>query len=156
MSINATLIFQIIAFALLIWFVNKVLWGPLSQMMGERQKRIADGLAAGEKGKHELELAEKRAAEILREAKTQAAEVKAAAEKQVAQMLEEARTNAKTEGERQLAAAQAEIAREVNAAKEQLRTQVAGLAATGASRILKREIDAQAHADLLRDVVGQI
>lgn len=156
MNITATLIAQMVAFVLLIWFVNKVLWAPLSKMMGDRQTRIADGLAAADKGKHELELAEKRAGDLLRDAKTQAAEILAQAEKRTVQMIEEARNQARTEGERQLAAAKAEIQQEVNRAKDQLRAQVVGLAAVGAGRILKREINAQAHNDLLNDIVAQI
>ncbi len=156
MNITATLIAQMIAFVLLIWFVNKVLWGPMSAMLVERQKRIADGLAAAEKGKHDLELAEKRAKEELQTAKAKAAEIMAQAEKRANAIVDEARVNARTEGERQLAAAQAEIERETNRAKEQLRGQVASVAMAGAARILKREIDAKSHGEVLNDVIAQI
>ena len=156
MNITATLIAQIIAFVLLIWLVNKVLWGPMSAMLAERQKRIADGLAAAEKGKHDLELAEKRVQEQLQAAKAKAAEIVAQAEKRAGAMVEEARTAARVEGERLVATAQAEIEREVNRAREQLRGQVGMVAVAGASRILKREIDAKSHNDVLNDVISQI
>lgn len=100
MSINATLIIQIIAFVLLIWFVNKVLWGPMSKLMEDRQKRIADGLSAAEKGKHELELAEKRAKEVLKDAKLQAQNVLSQAEKRGTEIVEDAKVKAAEEAER--------------------------------------------------------
>jgi F-type H+-transporting ATPase subunit b len=155
-NITVTLLAQMIAFALLIWFVNKVMWGPLSGIMEARQKRIADGLAAAEKGKHEQELAEKRAKELLKEAKDQAAEIVAQGQKRASEIVEEAKTTARSEGERIVAAANAEIEREVNQAKETLRSQVAVLAVAGAEKILKREIDAKAHEALLSDVAAQI
>jgi F-type H+-transporting ATPase subunit b len=156
MNITVTLFGQIAAFVLLIWFVNKVLWGPLTQLLAERQKRIADGLAAAEKGKHELELSEKRAKETLHETKTKVAELLAQSEKRASEIVEEAKANARAEGERLLAAAKAEIEQETNRAREQLRAQVATLAAAGAGKILKREVDQQAHNDLLKDLVSQI
>ncbi len=156
MNITATLIAQIIAFVLLIWFVSKVLWGPMSAMLAERQKRIADGLAAAEKGKSDLDLAEKRVLEQLHTAKIKAAEIVAQAEKRAGAMVEEARATARVEGERLVTAAQAEIEREVNRAREQLRGQVSAVAVAGASRILKREIDAKSHSDVLNDVIAQI
>lgn len=156
MNINVTLIGQIAAFLVLIWFVNKVLWGPLTQLLADRQKRIADGLAAAEKGKHELELSEKRAKEMLHEAKTKAADLLAQSEKRASEIVEEAKVDARAEGERLLTAAKAEIEQETNRAREQLRAQVATLAAAGAGKILKREVNQQAHNDLLKDLVSQI
>ena len=156
MNITATLFAQIVAFALFIWFVNKVLWGPVTKMMADRQKRIADGLAAADKGKHEMELAEERAKELLRDAKTQAGEIIAQAEKRGNEIIEESKQTARSEGERLKSAAQAELEQEVNRAREQLRSQVAGIAVAGAQRILKREIDAKAQSDLLKDLVAQI
>ncbi len=156
MNITVTLIGQMVAFVLLIWFVNKVLWGPLSKMMGDRQKRIADGLAAADKGKHELELAEKRAVDVLKDAKGQAAEILAQAQKRATEIEEEAKEKARAEADRIVAAAQAEIDREVNQAKEQLRSHVASIALTGVERILKKEVDAKAHNALLTDLAAQI
>lgn len=156
MNITATLIGQIVAFVLLIWFVNKLLWGPLSKMMADRQKRIADGLAAAEKGRHEQELAEKRAKETLHKAKTQAAEILTQAEKRASEIVEEAKSAGRIEGQRIVSAARAEIDQEVNRAKETLRTQVGTLALAGAEKILGREIDAKAHGDLINQLVAQI
>lgn len=156
MNITVTLIGQMVAFVLLIWFINKVLWGPLSKMMADRQKRIADGLAAADKGKHEMELAEKRAKDVLKDAKAQAAEILAQAHKRASEMEEEAKEKARGEAERILTAAQAEIDREVNQAKEQLRGHVASIALTGVEKILKKEIDAKTHNALLSDLATQI
>lgn len=156
MNITATLLGQIVAFVLLIWFVNKFLWGPVSNMLAERQKRIADGLAASDKGKHELEQAEKTVKDLLHQARTKAAEILAQAEKRGSDIVEDAKKAARSEGERLLTAANAEIEREVNRAKEQLRTQVSALAVAGASKILKREIDAKSHQDLLNGLVAEI
>ena len=156
MNITATLLAQIVAFALLIWFVNKVLWGPVTKMMADRQKRIADGLAAADKGKHEMALAEERAKDLIRDAKTQAGEIIAQAEKRGNEIIEESKQTARSEGERLKSAAQSELEQEVNRAREQLRSQVAGIAVAGAQRILKREIDAKAQSDLLKDLVAQI
>ncbi len=149
MNINLTLIGQSITFAVFVWFCMKYVWPPIMGALAERKKQIADGLAAGERGRHELELAAKRAAESLREAKHQAAEVIAQAEKRAAQIVEEAKNAAKAEGDRMIAAARAEIEQEATRAREALREQVAALAVAGAERILRREIDAKAHADLL-------
>ncbi len=156
MNITVTLIAQMLAFGLLIWFVNKVMWGPLSGIMEARQKRIADGLAAAEKGKHEQELAEKRATELLKEAKDQAQEIVAQGQKRASEIVEEAKDTARAEGDRIVAAANAELEREVNQAKEALRVQVAAIAVAGAEKVLKREIDAKAHETLLNDLAAQI
>lgn len=156
MNITVTLFAQMIAFALLIWFVNKVMWGPLSGIMEARQKRIADGLAAAEKGKHEQVLAEKRATEVLREAKDQASEIVAQGQKRASEIVEEAKETARAEGDRIVTAANAEIDREVNQAKEALRTQVASIAVAGAQKVLQREIDAKAHEALLNDLAAKI
>jgi len=145
-----------IAFGLLIWFINKVMWGPLSALMEARQKRIADGLSAAEKGKHEQELAEKRAIELIKEAKEQAQDIVVQGQKRAAEIVDEAKETARAEGERIVAAANAEIEREVTQAKEVLRAQVAALAVSGAEKVLKREIDAKAHEDLLKDLAAQI
>jgi F-type H+-transporting ATPase subunit b len=155
-NINATLLGQAITFAILIWFTMKFVWPPLMAAMAERAKTIADGLAAAERGKHDLELAEKRAAEILRQGKEKASEIIAASEKRATEIVEEAKANAKTEGDRILVAAKADIDQEVFRAKEQLRTQVSAVALAGAGKILGREIDAKAHNDLLDKLVAEI
>lgn len=156
MNINATLIGQAITFAILVWFTMKFVWPPLMAAMEERAKRIADGLAQAERGKHELELAHKRASEVLHEAKSKASEIIAQSEKRASQVVEESKGTAKEEGERIIAAAQAEIQQEVYRAKEALRQQVADLAVAGAEKILRREIDAKAHANLLETIKAEL
>jgi F-type H+-transporting ATPase subunit b len=156
MNFNATLIGQSITFIFFVWFCMKFVWPPIMSALETRKKQIADGLAAADRGKHELELAAKKAGDNLRDAKSQAAEVIAQAEKRAAQMVEEAKTAAKEEGERQLAAAQANIAQETNRAREGLREQVAALAVAGAEKILRREINAQTHADLLGQLKAEL
>ncbi len=156
MNVNATIIGQLITFWILIWFVMKYVWGPITSMMDARSKRIADGLAAGERGKHELELASKRGAEVLHEAKQKASEIIAQADKRATQIIEEAKAAAKAEGDRLIAGAKAEIDQEVFRAKETLRQQVADLAVAGAEKILRREIDAKAHSELLTSIKNEL
>lgn len=156
MNITATLFGQIVAFILLIWFVNRLLWGPLTALMKEREKRIADGLAAGEKGRHDLELAEKHAKETLQKMKAQSAEILAQAERRANEIVEESKGNARVEGDRIITAAKAEIEQEVNRAKTELRAQVAAIAVAGAEKILGREIDAKAHSEVLSQLVTEI
>ena len=156
MNINATLLGQTITFFVFVWFCMKYVWPPIMQALAERRKQIADGLAAGERGKHELELASKRGAGILHETKQKSAEIIVQAEKRAEQIIEEAKANAKTEGERLLAGAKAEIEQEIHRAKEGLRQQVADLAIAGAEKILRREIDAKAHAELLVSIKGDL
>ncbi len=156
MNINATLLGQAITFAILIWFTMKFVWPPLMAAMAERAKTIADGLAAAERGKHDLELAEKRAAEILRQGKEKASEIIAASEKRATEIVEEAKEHARAEGDRILVAAKADIDQEVFRAREQLRTQVTAVALAGAGKILGREIDAKAHNELLDKLVAEI
>ena len=156
MNITVTLLAQMIAFGLLIWFVNKVMWGPLSGIMEARQKRIADGLAAAEKGKHEEELAKKKAVEVIKDAKVQAADIVAQGQKRASEIVEEAKETARTEGERIVTSANADIEREINQAKEALRMQVASIAVAGAEKVLKREIDAKSHDALLNDLAAEI
>ena len=156
MNITATLFGQVVTFALLVWFIRRFLWDPMTRMMEDRKKRIADGLAAAERGKHEQELAEKRATEVIHEAKAQAAEIIAQAQKRSNEIVEEAKNSARSEGERLLAAANAEIEQEVNRAREQLRGQVVSLSVAGASKVLQREIDETAHDQMLQDLVAQL
>jgi F-type H+-transporting ATPase subunit b len=156
MNINATLIGQSIAFFLFVWFTMKFVWPPIMTALEARKKQIADGLAAAERGKHEQVLAEKAAKEKIVEAKQQAADIIALAQKRASDIVDESKDKARTEGDRLLAAASAEIDQEVNRAKEQLRGQVVGLAVAGAGRILKKEIDATAHENLIKDLVTQI
>jgi len=156
MNINATLIAQAIMFALFVWFCMRFIWPPIVGALDSRKKQIADGLAAADRGKHELELAAKRATESLHEAKVKASEIIAQAEKRSAQIIDEAKNSAKAEGDRMLAAAQAEVEQEVFRAREQLRSQVALLVVAGAEKVLRREVDAKAHADLLEAIKGEL
>jgi F-type H+-transporting ATPase subunit b len=155
-NINATLLGQAITFAILIWFTMKFVWPPLTQAMQERAKNIADGLAAGERAKHDLELASKRSAEILREAKEKAGEILAGGEKRASEIIEAAKIQAKVEGDRIIAGSKAEVEQEIYRAKEQLRSQVSAIALAGAGKILSREIDAKAHNDLLDKLVAEM
>src|SRR5713226_4797174 len=138
MNFNLTLIAQALSFALFIWFTVKFIWPYLMRKIEERQKQIADGLAAGERGRQELEAAGKRAHEELAKARERVGEIIGSAEKRDAQMLDEAKAAAKAETDRILAAARADIDRQVARAKEMLREQVAALAVAGAEKILRR------------------
>lgn len=156
MNFNATLIGQMITFGLLVIFTMKYVWPPIMKAMQDRQKRIAEGLASAERGVREQELAMAKAAELLKEAKQQAAEIVSQAQRRANEIVEQAKDDARGEGQRQLAAAQAEIEQETNRAREQLRKEVAGIVVTGAGRVLKKEIDERAHAQMLDDLVAQL
>jgi len=156
MNINATLIGQSIVFFLFVLFCMRYIWPHLMRALEERKRTIADGLAAGERGKRDLEQAEKRALEVLKKAKSEAHEIIGLAEKRAAEVADEAKANAREEAERIVQAARAEIDQEVNRAREKLRARLAELAAAGAGRILEKEIDAKAHARLLDAVVKQL
>jgi F-type H+-transporting ATPase subunit b len=134
----------------------KYVWPPLIAALEERKKKIADGLAAAERGKHEKELAQQHAKEELAEAKKQAADIIAQAQKRSNEIVDEAKDAAKEEGERIKAAAQTEIELEINRAKEQLRVQVATIAVEGAEKILMTEIDAKKHERVLDELAAQI
>ena len=149
MNINLTLLMQAIGFGLFIWFTAKFVWPPLMRAVETRQKQIAEGLAAGEQGRQSLVRAEKRIEDMLAEAKSKAAEIVAIGEKFRAETMDQAKVEAAAERERIIAAAKAEATQEYSAAREQLRNQVADLAVAGAAKILQREIDPKAHADLL-------
>jgi len=156
MNFNLTLITQAAAFALFIWFTVKFVWPPLLRAIEERQKQIADGLAAGEQGRKALEISTREAEQVVQSARDRAAEIISQAEKRGAQMVESARSAAREEGQREAAAAKAEIEQEVTRAREQLRDQVAQLAVAGAEKILRREVDAKAHAQLLDSIKAQL
>ncbi len=156
MNVTATLLGQMLTFAVLVWFINRFLWGPMTKMMADRSKRIADGLAASERGKHELVLAERKATERLREAKQQAADIIAQASKRANEIVEEAKEAGRIEGRRQLDVAQAEVAQEMNRAREQLRGQVAELVLGGVYKILEREVSAQTHSDFITKLAGKL
>ena len=156
MDINLTLFAQAATFALFIWFTAKFVWPPLMRAVGERQKQIADGLAAGEQGRQSLASTETRIGELMVEAKSRSSEIIAQGEKLKTETIEAAKAQAKAEADRILASAKAEIEQEIMRARETLRNQVADLAVAGASKILKREVDAKAHADILATLRQQL
>ena len=156
MNINATLLAQTIMFALFVWFCMKFVWPPIMAALNQRRKLIAEGLADAERAKHDLELAAKSSVQVIREAKEKTAEIIALGEKRASEIVEEAKIQARVEGERIITGAKAEIDQEVFRARELLRTQVSAVALAGAGKILGREIDAKAHNDLLEKLVGEI
>ncbi len=156
MSINLTLIAQAITFALFIWFTAKVIWPFMLRAIETRQKTIADGLAAAEQGKRSLDLSTRQAQETIEQARGRAGEIIAHAEARSTQLIEEAKNAARREGEREKAAAKAEIEQQYAQAREQLRENVAALAVAGAEKILRREVDARAHAELLESIKRQL
>ena len=149
MNINATLFAQLIVFLILVVFTIKFVWPPIVKALDERANKIAEGLAAAERGKSDAEQAEKRVAETLAEGRQQVAELVANADKRAAKIVEEARTQASEEAARIVAQARAEVETEANRARETLREQVGSLAVKGAEKILRREVDAAKHADIL-------
>lgn len=156
MNINFTLVAQAVSFAVFIWFTAHFIWPPLLRAIETRQKTIADGLAAAEKGRRELELSAQHVTQALREARDRAQEIIAHAEKRAGEIVEEAKQAAKAEGERLVSAARGEIEQETSRAREQLREQVAMIAMAGAERILRREVDAKAHAALLAELKSEL
>ena len=156
MNLNLTLVAQAVVFAAFIWFTAKFIWPPLLRAIEARQKTIADGLAAADQGRRSLEQSTRQADDAVSQARGRAGEILAQAEKRAAQLVDEARAAAKEEGNREKAAAKAEIAQEASRAREQLRDQVAALAVAGAEKILRREVDAKAHADLLDSIKRQL
>ena len=156
MNINLTLFFQVIFFAIFVWFCKKYVWTFLIDALDERKTRIADGLAAAEKGQMAEQEGRAEAEKVIAEAKSQASDIISKAEKHGSELVEEAKNNAKQEGERIMTAAQAEIETEINKAKESLRSQVSELAVAGAQQILRKEVDAKAHADLLDELAAKL
>jgi F-type H+-transporting ATPase subunit b len=155
-NINATLIGQVIWFAFFIWFVMKFVWPYFTRVIAERQKTIADGLAAAEKGQKDLSQAKANADEIIREARNRAVQIENQAQHRANELIDQAKKNAVGEGERLIAAAQQQIQLESTRARESLRKEVAALAVSGASQLLEREIDPKAHAVLLDKLAAQL
>ncbi len=149
MNINFTMFAQAISFALFIWFTAQFVWPPLMKAVEERQKKIADGLAAADKGQQELVQAQSRVQEALSGARQQSQDLIANAQKRADEMIEQAKVTAKTEGERQIAAAHASIDQEIQQAREALRGEVAALALAGAEQVLMREVDLAKHKEVL-------
>jgi F-type H+-transporting ATPase subunit b len=156
MDINATLIGQVLGFLILVWFTWKFIWPPLLGAIEERQKKIADGLAAANRGQKDLEDAKAKAGDIVREAREKAVQVVDQASKRSGELIDEAKHTAVAEGERLVAAARAEVATESARARDGLRREVAALAVAGTERLLGREVDARAHAELLEQLAAEI
>ncbi len=156
MNFNATLIGQMISFAMLVWFTMKFVWPPLIGAMRARQYRIAEGLAAAERGSRAEGRAKAEAEALIKEARTKAAEILSQAQKQANDTIEASKSQAKAEGEKQLLAARAEIEREMAKVRDQLRAQLSLLVIAGASKILEKEVNAKAHSKLLDDLAAQL
>ena len=156
MNINATLFAQLIVFFGLVWFTMKFVWPPIAKALDERADKIAEGLAAAERGKSDFEQAEKKVAELLSEGRNQVSEMIANAEKRAAQIVEEAKGQASTEAARITEQAKADVEQEANRAREALREHVAVLAVKGAEAILRREVNETQHAQLLSNLKQEL
>ncbi|MDP2560453.1 F0F1 ATP synthase subunit B [Psychrobium sp. 1_MG-2023] len=156
MNMNATLLGQSIAFAVFVIFCMKYIWPPLMSAIEDRQKKIADGLASAERAGKDLELAQAKATDQLKDAKAEAASIVDAANKRKAQIVDEAKTAAMTERDKIIASGHAEVEAERNRAKEELRQKVAVLAIAGAEKILERSIDEAAANDIVEKLVGEL
>jgi F-type H+-transporting ATPase subunit b len=156
MNINLTLVVQMIVFVVLIWFTMKVVWPMILGPMEERSRKIAAGLAAGDKGQQELAQARDRADAILREARERATQIVEQAQRQANDLVDQAKGTATSEGARLVAQAKQQIELETSHAREALRREVATIAVTAASKVLEREINPQTHADLLSKLATQI
>ena len=156
MNLNATLFAQLVVFFILAWFTMKFVWPPIMKALDERASKIADGLAAADKAKSDLALAERRATDELRKARETANELRAGAERQGAQLLDEARAEAAKIVAAARVAAEGEAGVAAQRAREALRDQVALLAVAGAEKILRKEIDAAKHADLLNQLKAEL
>lgn len=155
MNINLTLIGQMVAFLVFVAFCMRYVWPPIMAAMEERKQKIADGLAAADRASHDLELAQKEAVDRLAEAKKEAAGIVDSANKRAATVIDEAKAAAVVEADRVKELANAEVEREKAQAKEQLMSQVSALAIAGAEKVLAAEIDADKHADLLKQLVEE-
>lgn len=156
MNINLTLIGQTIAFAVFVWFCMKYVWPPITKVMQERQKKIAEGLDAAGRAERELQEVQKQVEQVLREGKEQAADILDKANKTATSIIEESKQQARTEGEKLIANAKSEITLEVNRARDQLRHQVADLAVQGAEKILESSVDAKAHSELVDKIASRL
>ena len=156
MNINLTLVIQGLAFFATAWLVMKFGWPHIIGAIEERQKKIADGLAAAEDGKRALASASEKQDQVIREARGEAAGIRDRAEKEYAAILEKAKSDAVAEGSRQKSIAIAEIETEAHRARDELRNKVAELAVKGAERLIRKEIDAKAHKDLLDELISEI
>lgn len=156
MNINATILAQMLIFAVLVWICVSWIWPMTLRNMVKRETRIADGLAAADKGQKSLADASGRAEALLKDARDKALQIEEHARKRANEMVEQAKTTASAEGERLIVAAKQRITQEAMSAREELRRQVAALAVSGAGKILEREVDARTHADVLDKLAARI
>ena len=156
MNLNYTLLGQMISFAILIWFTVKFIWPPLMKAIEERQQKIAEGLAAADNAQKNLAQAQDKVNEALKDARVKANEIIDQAHHRANQIIDQAKNDAIAEANRQKALAEAEITAAANRAKEDLRKQVSALAVSGAEKLLKREIDANAHKALIDELAAQL
>lgn len=156
MDINITLVVQMLVFGAFVWFTMKFVWPPLSKALEERQEKIADGLAAADRGRKELELSQHRVKDEMKQAKVQATDIIEKANRRAALIVEEAKDDARIESQKLAKMANEQIAQEVHRAKDALRQQVVSLAVLGAEKILMREIDEKANRDLLHNLIEEI
>jgi F-type H+-transporting ATPase subunit b len=156
MDINATFIGQIIVFLIMLWFIYKVVVPMLATPIGERYKKIADGLAAAERGQKDLSEAQSRVDEIIRQARSRAQQIEQQAHTQANEIIETAKRTAQSEASRIVESAQQQVNLQVQRARDDLRKQLGSLAVQGASKIIEREIDPRAHAQLLDELAEQI
>ena len=156
MDINLTLVIQMLVFGAFVLFTMKFVWPPLVKALEERQEKIADGLAAAERGRRELELAQHRVKDEMKQAKVQASDIIEKANRRAAQIVDEAKEEARQEAQKLAKLAEEQISQEVNRAKDTLRKQVATLAVAGAEKILMREIDAKTNQALIDNLIAEI
>lgn len=156
MNVTATLFGQMITFAVLVWFVNRVLWGPLTEVMAGRTRRIAEGLKAGENGRLQEQMARAEADRLIAAARDTAGEILAQARERQAEIVLDAKREARIEAARLLAVGEAEVARKADQAREQLRRELAGLVVEGAGRLMAAEMDAGRHAALIDDLAARL
>ncbi len=156
MNINATLFLQSIAMMIFVWFCMKFIWPPLLKAIDERREKIADGLAASDRAEEALKDANVRAEEQIKAARDKAGDIVEQANQRHNQILDQAKEDATGERQRQVAAAEAEISQVANQAKEELRNSVAALAVAGAAKILEKEVDEQAHRELLDKLIAEL
>jgi F-type H+-transporting ATPase subunit b len=155
-DIKATLVVQMLVFAIFVWVVMSFIWPIILGAMNEREKKIASGLAAAEQGQKDLSEAKSRAEDVIKEARARAMAIESQAQTRANQIIDEARKAASLEGEKALAAAKSQIELESNKARDQLRGQVVSLAVAGAKRVLEREVDAKTHGELLDQLAAKL
>lgn len=156
MDINLTLFGEMITFAIFVWFTMRFVWPPLTNALAERREKIAAGLAAAEKAKRDLELAQHKVTEILTEAKAQAAQLIEQANQRANHIIEESKTRARDEGNRLLTIAKSDIEREVNAARDDLMQQISSLVISGAEKVLQHEVNKSANDKLIAEMIAEL